>query len=617
MPKVVLSLGSNIPPKKTNIQRAIAEIIKRKIGTILMIAPYYQTDAMGKTDQDWFINTCILLETQQKPLDLLKALQTIEDDLGRVRTEKWGPRSIDIDIILCELDEDEQKQFKKNPQLTIPHPEMLNRKFVLRPIYDMMPWTVFDDKNILEIMDELPVDQKIRRLVNSTDIFEEVIKMYWDISPRDINLGLDKLEFCLETLGKPHLKLPPVIHIAGTNGKGSTAAILHNLLSTAGKKVHRFTSPHILSYAERYIIGLDGGGKRLVGIEEFEIYIARVAPLIKRGGLSHFEALTLVAILMFSEIDADYVILETGMGGRLDATNIIPNPVATIITTISKDHTEFLGDTIEEIAAEKAGIIKENVPLITAVQYPKAFKVLEDKAQSLNAPIIAIGKEWSIVEIEEEEKEGTIKIDSFLYKDTEVFLDLLSLHGSYQLENAGSALATFIQLMGVDNLPDPDIIDDGLSSIYWPARLEHLSALDCNLPLHEDIEFIVDSAHNAEGLFGLTDYLTTLNTSKEKETYFIISFKNTRDLKDAFEILSTFSAKYIFIENHFAIEQCTIEALKEVADSFELDYEIVPDWHFLLPIFDDQEVIKKRYVVTGSIYFISTFYHMINYNLKV
>ncbi|MFT6071779.1 MAG: dihydrofolate synthase/folylpolyglutamate synthase [Alphaproteobacteria bacterium] len=613
MPKVLLSLGSNIPPKKTHIQRAIAEIIKRKMGYVLMVAPYYKTDPVGKTDQDWFINTCILIETTYEPLDLLKGLQKIENDLGRIRTEKWGKRSIDIDIILFELSPDQQVFFKTHPQLTIPHPEMKNRAFVLRPMYELMPWLIFDDKPLLDLVLELE-DQKITQLVNKVDIYEEIIDMYWDVNPRKVELGLDRIKLCLDLLGKPHLKLPPVIHIAGTNGKGSTAAIMHSLLSAMGKKVHRFTSPHLRSYSERFILGLDDGGRRFVSIEEFEIFAAQVAPLIKQSDLSHFEALTIMAILLFSQNIADYIILETGMGGRLDATNVIPNPIATIITTISKDHTAFLGNSIESIAFEKAGIIKENTPIITSVQFPKALEIIKQRAKELNAPLLCNGKDWSIVEIEEEEQ--NITIDSFIYKNTEIFLDLLSLQGSFQLENAGAALAALITILGEDNLPDPDIIDDGLSTVNWPARLEHLRPQDCNLPIDKNVEFIVDSAHNAEGLFALTDYLTSLNEDKIKETYLIISFKKERDLLDAFSVLSEFPAQYIFIKSHLAHEQCTLDALTEAAENFNLNYEIVENWHFLVGLFQDPDIATKRYVVTGSIYFISTFYQMIDYQIK-
>jgi dihydrofolate synthase/folylpolyglutamate synthase len=615
--KVLLSLGSNIPPKKTYIQRAIAEIIKRKIGNVLLIAPYYKTEAVGNTNQDWFINTCILIETNYHPLELLKKLQQIEDDLGRIRIEKWGSRTIDIDIILFELDEKQQAQYYNNPELTIPHPEMKNRAFVLQPMYDLMPWLVFDNKTIPDLLEELSSQQQLIQLLNRSDIYEEILQMYWQVEPRNIDLGLDKVLFCLDLLGKPHLKLPPTIHIAGTNGKGSTSAILHNLLCVMDKKVHRFTSPHLLSYSERFIIGLEKGGRRFISVEEFEIYVARVAPYIKKCGLSHFEALTIMAILIFSEIKADYIILETGMGGRLDATNVIPNPIATIITTISKDHTAFLGNTIEAIAFEKAGIIKKNVPIITSVQFPNALDVITKQAKIMNAPLMRINQEWSIVEIDDDDNNKNLKIDTFLYKDIEIFLDLLSLKGTYQLENTGVALATLITIFGEDNLPDPDIIDDGLSTVYWPARLEHLQAKDCKLPINETTEFIVDAAHNAEGLFTLTDYLSSLNLDTPKETYFIISFKQGRDLLDAFSILSDFPAKYIFIESHLAHEQVSCQDLIEVAENFYLDYQVMPNWQFLTSLFLDKEVANKRYVITGSIYFISTFYNMINYEVKI
>jgi dihydrofolate synthase / folylpolyglutamate synthase len=612
MQKVILSLGSNIPPKKSTIQQAIAEIIKRKIGRILMIAPFYKTLAVGNEKQDWFVNTCILIETKQKPLELLETIQKIEHDFGRIRNKKWAARTLDIDIILFELSKADEEKFKNHPTLTIPHVEMKNRAFVLRPLFDLMPWLIFDGVPLTDLIEKTS-NQEVELLVNKSDIHEEIMDMYWELEPRGINLGLERIKHCAELMGNPHLKLPPVIHIAGTNGKGSTAAILHNVLSHMGKKVHRFTSPHLLSYSERFILGLNDGAKRYISVDEFEILVSRIAPYVKQCKLSHFEALTMIAYLLFSENPADYVILETGMGGRLDATNIIPNPIATIITTISRDHTEYLGNMIEAIAYEKAGIIKEKVPVIVSAQFKPAVDVISERAKMLNAPLFRINHEWSIAEILEPEQ--NIKIDSFIYKDEEIFLDLLSLQGNYQLENAGAALATIIAIFGKHNLPKPEILDDALSNVRWPARLENLQPQDCNLPLNDTTEFIVDSAHNAEGLFSLVDYLKILNVLSHKETHFIISFKKGRDLQEAFAVLSSFPANYIFVKSHYAHEQCTPEDLERFAIAYGLKYKVVENWQFLISLFDDTEIYIKRYVVTGSMYFIGAFYKMIDYQM--
>lgn len=611
MPKVLLSLGSNIPPKKSLIQQAISEIVKRDIGRILMISPYYKTDPVGEVKQDWFVNNCILIDTNLKPLKLLEALQQIENDYGRVRKERWGARTIDIDIILFELSKEDQEKFKNHPDLKIPHPEMLNRAFVLHPMFDLMPWLVFDGKPLADHIIELG-DGTVRLLTTKSDLYEDVIDMYWDVKPRDITMGLERIQYCAELMDNPQLKLPPIIHIAGTNGKGSTAAILHNLLASMGKKVHRYTSPHILSYCERFVIGLENGGKRFVEIAEFEIAVSRVAPLVEKCKLSHFEALTMVAFLLFSENPADYVILETGMGGRLDATNIVPYAAATVITTISRDHTEYLGDMIEAIAHEKAGIIKLNAPVIISAQFPDAVKVIEQRAEKMQAPLVRINKEWKIVEIEEED----VKIDSFVYKDEEIFLDILSLHGNHQLENAGAALATFMTLIPEEEFPDPDVIDEALSTIHWPARLERLYAEDCDLPITNNMEIIVDSAHNAEGLFALSEYLKQQNADNPRDTYIILSFKEGRDLAEAFTILSNFPAKYIFVKSHFAHQQCSTDELIEAAEAFSLNYQVADDWKFIVSLFYDKDIEEKRYVVTGSIYFLSVFYKMINYKIE-
>src|SRR5215470_20043256 len=204
------------------------------------------------------------------------------------------------------------------------------------------------------------------------------------LHPKRIDLSLDRLQRLLTALDHPEKKLPPVIHVAGTNGKGSTIAFLRAILEAAGKRVHAYTSPHLVRFNERYRIG-GAGGSKLVSDEELVATMEECERANAGAAITVFEITTAVGLLLFARHPADVLLLEVGLGGRLDATNVVDNPLATIITPISIDHTDFLGDSIEKIAAEKAGIIKRGSPAIVASQPRDALAVIERQAAKLAA----------------------------------------------------------------------------------------------------------------------------------------------------------------------------------------------------------------------------------------
>ncbi len=249
------------------------------------------------------------------------------------------------------------------------------------------------------------------------------------LHPKVIDLSLGRIERLLHALGDPHLKLPPVIHVAGTNGKGSTVAFMKAMLEAAGKSAHVYTSPHLVKFHERIVVR----GKP-VAEEELALLLAECEIANHGDPITFFEITTAAALLAFSRTKADYTLLEVGLGGRLDATNVVPKPLATVIAPIGIDHQEFLGTTIAEIAAEKAGILKPGVPAIVARQVPEADAVIEHTAARLRAPLTRAGEDFDA-----HEEHGRL-----IYQDTNGLLDLPvpRLKGRHQYANAALAIAT-------------------------------------------------------------------------------------------------------------------------------------------------------------------------------
>jgi dihydrofolate synthase/folylpolyglutamate synthase len=298
----------------------------------------------------------------------------------------------------------------------------------------------------------------------------------------DDRLALSQPYFdMLAKLGDPHKKLPPVFHVAGTNGKGSTCAFLRAILEAAGHRVHVYTSPHLVRFHER--IRLAG---KLISEDELVDLLTECERIDEREQVSDFEAATAAAFAAFARHPADYIILETGLGGRLDATNVIDKPLATIITRLSYDHRDYLGDTIAQIAGEKAGIMRAHVPCFAASQPEgEAIAVLKKVAAELHAPLSMGGETWRV------EK----KDNGFHYADADHEYDftLPGLTGDHQIENAGLAIAA------LSALPKPisqDAIQRGLKNVTWPARLHKLETgrLAEKLPKHW--ELWLDGGHN-------------------------------------------------------------------------------------------------------------------------
>ncbi len=606
--KVILSIGCNIPPKKANLQKALYEISKRKIATLLLLSPFYRTPAWGKTDQEWFLNGCVLMETALSPHDLLIALQKIEDDMGRDRAQMWGERPIDLDILVYE-----GVDHLDTPTLKIPHPLMTKRAFVLTPLKDITPWMGIGGKSIDDWL-KLTDKAGMSLYPIKDDPYEEIIAAYWEnLNPRDIKPGLDRILRASEELGSPHQKLPPVIHIAGTNGKGSTLAFLRSLLTQAGKSAHCYTSPHLISYKERFIIGRPNGEARFTAPDEFERAAMRVAPLIRKHGLSHFEALTLTGFLLFSETPADFTLLETGMGGRSDATTIAENVIAACITSVSYDHTEFLGADIKQIAFEKAGIIRPKVPVVLSARDADAREVISQVALSYQSPLYALGDRWDVSEEDNH--------DVFIYSnESEEFaasLAAVGLEGVHQSDNAGAALT--LAKIALGSFPKPEVIERGLTYVKWPARLQTLTQEDTTLPLPKDLEILLDGAHNAEGaeLFGMT--LADMQDADPKANVIMLSIKAGKEPDPFFQALKDISPKpfLFFIRNSGASEQIDPDLLADYAEQYGFGFEIFNDWKHFIGAFIHPDISATRLSIFGSLYLCGAFLKLVQYKIKI
>ncbi len=336
---------------------------------------------------------------------------------------------------------------------------------------------------------------------------DAILERMMALHPKVIDLTLDRVWTLLEKLGHPERQLPPVIHLAGTNGKGSTQAMIRAGLEAEGKRVHAYTSPHLARFHER--IRLAG---ELISEEHLTEVLDECYVTNGPDPITYFEITTCAALLAFARTPADYVLLETGLGGRLDATNVVEKPALTILTPISMDHEQFLGNTIPKIAGEKAGIMKRGVPCVVGPQPDEALEVIEATAARLGAPVIAQGQHWHVWE----ERERLI------YQDETGLLDLPLpvLPGRHQYENAGAALAA-LRHLGFGEAA----FEGAMTNAQWPARMQRLRTG----PLVEaapQVELWLDGGHNPAAGIALADHLGRL---PKRPTHLICGMLNTKD----------------------------------------------------------------------------------------
>jgi len=310
---------------------------------------------------------------------------------------------------------------------------------------------------------------------------EAILARLIRLHPKLIDLSLGRLQLLLKKLGHPERHLPPVVHVAGTNGKGSTIAYLRAALEASGQRVHVLTSPHLVRFNER--IRLAG---RLISDENLIAVLQACEVANGDDPITYFEVTTAAAFLAFRDSPADILLLETGLGGRLDATNVIDRPLLTAITTVSLDHQNFLGDSLAEIAAEKAGILKPGVTGVIGQQTPEAARVIDAEAAKIGAKLLRQGHDWQV-----EAHDGQLHLQS---NRGELWLPLPGLNGLHQLQNAGLALICLQNLAGFS--PSAQDMAAGLTTAQWPGRLQRLRHGPLCERLGAESELWLDGGHN-------------------------------------------------------------------------------------------------------------------------
>jgi dihydrofolate synthase/folylpolyglutamate synthase len=352
------------------------------------------------------------------------------------------------------------------------------------------------------------------RPASSDTLLERLKKLH----PQSIDLSLGRIERLLAALGHPERRLPPVVHVAGTNGKGSYLAFTRAIAEALSKGVHVYTSPHLVNFHERIVLAGPHGSAPIA--EDFLVDCLARAEAANGGELiTLFEITTAAAFLAFSEVPADLFLLETGLGGRLDATNVVAKPLLTAITPISIDHVSFLGDTIAAIAGEKAGILKAGVPCVVGRQVQEAFEVIERRAEALGAPLHVAGRDFDMYE-----QHGHL-----IFQTPSRLLDLPlpRLNGRHQIDNAGAAIAGASILFG-DALTTR-ALEYGLTHAEWPARLERLAVGGLHAYVADGTEIWLDGGHNAAGGQVIALALAELDERVPRPVHLVFGMMESKD----------------------------------------------------------------------------------------
>ena len=382
------------------------------------------------------------------------------------------------------------------------------------------------------------------------------------LHPVLIDLTTGRVERLLEALGRPQDRLPPVIHVAGTNGKGSTTAYLRAIGEAAGMRVHVLTSPHLVRFVERIRVA-----GTLITEAELEALITRVEAANAGAPISFFEITTVIAILAFAETPADLCVIEVGLGGRFDATNIFAAPAVTVITPVDYDHLELLGPELSKIAWEKAGIMRPGRPCVVAHQLEEAFAVIEAEAEKVGAPMIALGRDadaW--------EEHGRLRVSL-----GERLLDLPApgLFGPYQFDNAGLSVVAMAQL------DDPRITEDamaaGVAGVVWPARFQRLTAGPvAERAAERGVDVWLDGGHNPHAARALVTHLQGLRARDGRPVTVIMGLLANKDAAGVLEPFAGQDFRLIFTD-FAATAAASSGDLAAVAAGLGLAAETAPD----------------------------------------
>ena len=420
---------------------------------------------------------------------------------------------------------------------------------------------------------------------------DEILARLLTLHPKVIDLSLDRVHRLLDRLDHPERSLPPVVHVAGTNAKGSVIAILRALLESSGKRVHVHISPHLVHFNER--IRLAGG---LIPDQDLQALLEECEDANGGEPITFFEITTGAALLAFARNPADVLILETGLGGRLDATNVVDAPLVTAITPISLDHQQFLGDTLEEIAAEKAGILKPGVPCVTGPQAPNVLKVLDARAETLGAPVLAHGRDWFV----HEAADGR-SFDLTLGGVTETY-PAPALAGRHQLLNAAQAIVCLKTMAGFTATADQ--IVRGLGTAEWPARLQRLSKGPLVGNLAPGWSLWLDGGHNAAA--GAAIAAHAKDVWGEKPLHLICGMINSKDPGTFLAALAPVAASLTGVAIPGEANTLSADVIAAAGDAAGLPSRSAPSVQAALWGVLEREQAPARVLICGSLYLAGT-----------
>lgn len=420
-----------------------------------------------------------------------------------------------------------------------------------------------------------------------------VLERLMQAHPPGFDLGLDRIAKLLALLGDPHKRLPPTIHVAGTNGKGSTIALMRAIAMANGKKVHVHTSPHLVDWHERFIIANEqvSDTALVAALEEIEDLLNTPNGV---QGITVFEILTATAFVLFANNSADLLLLETGLGGEFDATNVIEEPAVSVITPIDYDHQSFLGDSLAKIAKAKAGIIKNARPVIIGIQNDEAFDVLEAKALSLGCEFLR----------QDQDFQGYMQHGRFVYQDDDGLQDLPlpALVGEHQIQNGALAIAALKAAEKASSIKlDEAIIAQGLKSAVWPGRMQKLPKGKLSHITHEQNEIWLDGGHNPHAAKVVS--ATIGDMLNDRSLTLIIGMLNTKDAKSFLQNYARFKADIIGVPLQSTSSGISPEELANDAAQTGLNARIAPDLSAALKLANSEDD-PRLILICGSLYLV-------------
>ncbi len=424
---------------------------------------------------------------------------------------------------------------------------------------------------------------------DSTLILDRISKLY----SKRIELSLDRVFALLNKLDNPHERMPAVIHVAGTNGKGSIIAFMLAMLEARGRRVHSYTSPHLLSFHER--IRLADGAGRSAPISEAQLVEALESVERVNAGqpITFFEFTTAVAFKVFAEHPSDVVLLEVGLGGRFDATNVVAQPRATVISPISLDHVDRLGETLGEIAFEKAGILKRNVTCIVGPQEEAALDVIEARSEAVGAPLIVAGRAFDAYE----------QAGRMVFQGEELLLDLPlpALVGRHQIVNAGIAIAALLAVPEFD--VNETAIERGLLEVVWPGRLQRLRSDTIARLAGAQSDVWLDGGHNPAGGAALAQALADLDERVPKPVYLVVAMALHKNVQGFLVQFKDIARLAIAVSpDGYEAPLIPAEGIVEAAKTVGMRALAQPNLRAALAAIEAIDQGPKRIIICGSLY---------------